>query len=211
MRNVKTKRVVLGVILSSVFAVANSASITLQSQVDSVTVGQQFAIDLSMDFSDEATIGGGIDIHYDALVANFVSFDFDSAFLLLSDPALTCPGGAACSDIDQPDVVQNIVFGSFSGIGGQHTIGTLIFELTGLGQAAVLPQTTTGTGGPFVSANTFQPMSVVFSGIQIDGGAITGPGPGPGPSPVPLPASIWLLGSGLGVLLAKARLARKGV
>ncbi len=164
----------------------NAASMYLSPSASTVGVGNNFTIDLVMDFSDEATLGGGVDIGYNSGLADFISFSFNSDFLTLSDPFMTCPSAGACSPIDQPDTVSNIAFGNFFGISGLYTVGTLEFNALSAGDIDLTLSSTSGVAGPFVSAVTFEEMSVTFTGATV--------------SAVPLPASVWLMLSGLGVL-----------
>jgi hypothetical protein len=164
----------------------NAASMYLSPASSTVGVGNNFTIDLVMDFSDEATLGGGVDIGYNSSLADFISFSFDSDFLTLSDPFMTCPSAGACPPIDQTDTVSNIAFGNFFGISGLYTVGTLEFNALSAGDIDLTLSSTSGVAGPFVSAVTFEEMSVTFTGATV--------------SAVPLPASMWLMLSGLGVL-----------
>jgi len=165
----------------------DAASISLIPQVSTVQTGNGFAVDLVMDFSDEATLGGGVDVNYDNGFVMFDSFTYDSAFLSITDPLFTCPGAGSCSSIDQLNTVSNIAFGNFNGIGGIFTVGTLEFTAIADGNIDLFLSSTLGQAGPFVSANTFAPMTVTYNGATVV-------------SAVPLPASIWLLMSGLGLL-----------
>jgi len=163
-----------------------AASISLNPQVSTVQIGSSFAVDLVMDFSDEATLGGGVDVNYDNGFAMFDSFTYDTSFLSIIDPLMTCPGAGSCASIDQFNTVSNIAFGNFNGIGGIFTVGTLEFTAIAGGDIDLFLSSTLGQAGPFVSATTFSPMSVTYNGATV--------------SAVPLPASIWLMMSGLGLL-----------
>ena len=150
-------------------------------------MGDNFSVELNMDFSDEATLGGGVDVLYDGLLINYVGFTFDSNLLLVSDPDFTCPGAPSCSPIDQLNSVTNIAFGNFAGLSGPYTVGTLVFSVLSSGDISLLTAETIGSAGPFVSAITYSPMTVSYTGATVV-------------SAVPVPAAIWLFISGLGLL-----------
>ncbi len=180
-----------------VVSAVNAASISLNPLSSSVQVGSDFSVELNMDFSDEATLGGGVDVIYDGLLADFVGFTFDSNFLSVTDPSFTCPRAPACSPIDQVNSVSNIAFGNFLGLSGPYTVGTLVFTAVNAGNISLLIAETIGSSGPFVSAVTFSPMRVNYTGTTVV-------------SAVPLPASIWLFFSGL-ALLGYNRKRRKNI
>ena len=178
-----------------------AAKVSLTSAVNFVTLGEEFSLDLVLDFSDQATLGGGVDINYDSDFVDFLGFEFNSDFLLISDPLFTCPSGTnACTPIDQADKVENIVFGNFAGIGGVHTVGTVSYELNSLELTSIFPSITTASGGPFVSSVTNLPMNVNFSGVNLRNGTIS-----QGTTVIPVPASIWFFLTALIPLVVRNR------
>lgn len=188
--NSLSKLMVIGALTASA-ATSNvyAASISLNPSSSTVTVGSNFTVDLLMDFSDEGTLGGGLDVNYNSSFADFNSFTYNSSFLAMSDPFMTCPGAGPCSPIDQLNTVSNIAFGNFNGIGGIFTIGTLDFTALNAGSILLSTASTSGLAGPFVSALTYEEMSVTFNGTSVSSVAA-----------VPVPAAAWLFLSGLGVL-----------
>jgi hypothetical protein len=189
-----TKPVLLAGLLITGGSNAQAASISLNPLTSNVQVGSSFSVELLMDFSDEATLGGGLDVLYDSSFAMFNSFSFDSSFLPLTDPAFTCPGAGACPPINTLNSVANIAFGNFSGIGGIFTVGTLDFTAVAAGNIVLSTAETTGAAGPFVSALTYEQMAVTFNGTSIT--AV---------SAVPVPAAAWLFISGMGMFAGFAR------
>ena len=178
-----------------------AAKVSLTSAVNFVTLGEKFSLDLVINFSDRATLGGGVDINYDSEFVDFLGFDFNSDFLSITDPLLTCPGGAnACTPIDQTDKVENIIFGNFSGIGGVHTVGTLNYQLNSLELTSIFPFLTTASGGPFVPAIANRPMPVLFTGVNLRNGTIT-----QGSTVIPVSASIWFFLTALIPLVVRKR------
>ncbi len=188
---------------------ASSVSVVPAGQTV-VNVGDTFVLDLIIDFSASPTLGGGIDINYDSTMVEFVKFEFDSDFLKLSDPLLTCPGANNCSPIDQTGKgkVENIVLGNFMGIDNKHTVGTLSYILNDYAFTSINPAVTTASGGPFVSATTNEPMSLNLYGVNLHNGVISQSG---GIPSVPIPATMWLFISGLFPLLLKAARVTKGI
>jgi hypothetical protein len=189
-----TKLMCVGGLLMAAVSNTQAASISLNPLTSQVQVGNSFSVELLMNFSDEATLGGGLDVNYDSTYADFVSFTFNSSFLSMSDPYMTCPGSGACPPVDQFNSVQNIAFGNFAGIGGTFTIGTLVFTALNSGSISLATAATTGVAGPFVSAITYVPMDVTFNGASIS--AV---------SAVPVPAAVWLFISGLGMFAGFSR------
>ncbi len=166
-----------------------SASLLLSPSSVNAMEGDIVSLDLLAVFSDDPTLGGGIDIFYDQSVLRFDGFSFDTAL-----------------DLDagfsrQPDVLANelegIAFGNFNGISDDGRVGTLTF--TAISESANSPIDIAITdnalaGGPFISGTDFttvQTLDLTGSSVSV--------------SAVPLPAAVWLFGSALGLLTFKSR------
>ena len=181
----KPFRAFIAFAFSIIFSSAHASTVSLSTSGQS---GASLSVDLYMNFSDAPTLGGGLDVHYDGSLLNFISFSFNPTFLSVTDPLLTCPGAIGCDQIDQPNTVYDISFGNFAGIGGPFLVGTLVFNVIGTGSAALLTAETTGLAGPFVSATTYVAQPVSYLGTAADVSA------------VPVPAALWLMVSGLSLL-----------
>lgn len=151
------------------------------SVLDGTTV-----LHLFMDFSDEITLGGGIDLDIAGPVS-LAAFT-PSAYFATLDPAFT--GFSTAPDVADNDLA--IWFGDFSGLSGVNELGTLALNLLGEG-TATLDIGINSLYGPFYSAETFDLQDVLLSGATIN------------VTPVPLPGALWLLMSGLGAIGAFAR------
>jgi hypothetical protein len=180
----KTKQF-LSALLLGVFATGTqAATISLDPDLATVNLGDQIVIDINMDFTDDATLGGGFDVFFDSTRVSFVSFVFDGT--LGSDPSFT----------REPDLLsgklEGFAFGNFGGLSGPSRIGTLTFDTLDTGLAAFSAAVTTDPlkGGDFVSSSSFNTQSPNFIGTSVDIAA----------SNVPIPAAVWLFGSGLGLI-----------
>ncbi len=184
------KHVLCAIALTTATITTQAATISITPLSMNAQLGDNVSVDIWMDFSDEPTLGGGIDITYNGSVLSFSSFSFDNAFLASSDPAMTCPGAILCSpSINQVNSVTNIAFGNFGGLSGPSLVGTLNFVAIGAGTTSLTPVETVGAAGPFVSALTYEPQTNVLyipSAVQV--------------SAVPLPAASWLMLSGLALI-----------
>ncbi|MGE4605344.1 MAG: hypothetical protein AAEJ52_01235 [Myxococcota bacterium] len=123
------------------------------------------ALDLEIDFA-EVTIGGGIEVNYDATRLEFVSFTFSG------DPNFGLKGPA---DGDQTQPLEIgagwVVFEPPFGVSGLHTIGTFLFRAIGNGSAAVSTTESPINPGPYYSPNSPAPLVVSFNNAAIDVGA----------------------------------------
>ena len=188
------KTIVSGLIVGlSISSMTQAASVSLSPQVTSVNAGDNIAVDILIDFSDEPTLGGGIDVLYDASLVDYVSFSFNSSFESLIDPLMSCPSAGVCDPVSSVGLLENIAFGNFSGLGGSFNIGTLNFDALSAGSALFSTQANSSAGGPFVSANTWDVMPVTFNGASVT------------VSEVPLPAAGWFFLTGLTSLVISKR------
>jgi hypothetical protein len=175
----------LGLILFGA-SVAHAATVSFSDTAVAANVGDTISLNILMDFTDDATLGGGTDIFYDASVLSFQSFDFSTTTLAL-DPTFS----------RVPDVLTNelegMAFGSFAGLTGPGIVGTLTFQAIATGDITLSMAETDNPlgGGSFTSATTFLPQVVSFGTADV--------------AVVPVPAAVWLFGSGLLGLVGVAR------
>ncbi len=163
---------------------AHAASVSLTPAFQTGLVGDVVELELVMDFTDDPTLGGGIDIFYDDGLLSFASFVFSPE--LGDDPALR----RLPDELDGE--LNGLAFGNIDGLSGPSTVGTLSFTALGEGTSPLTMAQNEGpppedNPGPFVSASTFEPQDVVFENASV--------------SIVPLPAALWLLLAALGTLL----------
>lgn len=173
---------------------ANAVSISLTPTSVAATVGSSVLFDLKMDFSDDPTLGGGIDFFYNTNLLEFKSFVRSTT--LGDDPGLRRE-----PDVRQGIGLNDLGFANFNGIAGPALVGQLTFKALAAGHAAIALDANGGGPpdnlGPFLSAtppsdpNAPPPIqNVTFTGAAID----------ISPSAVPLPGALPLmlsLGAGL--------------
>lgn len=172
--------------------IAGAATITLMPATQTVTQGDPVTITAHMDFTGEATLGGGFDVFFDPSVLSFVSHTYNAS---LGDPLLR----------RNPDIltgeINGLSFGDFGGPTGPALVVTLVFN-TLSATSTLVSLNVNGADGPdgagepggFLSAIApFGPQAVSFTGAAVN---IT---------PVPLPAAGWLMLGGLGALVGMAR------
>lgn len=83
----------VGALLVSFVTTSQAATISLSPSSQYVALGSQISLQLNMDFTDDPTLGGGLDIYYDRSLLSFVSFTFDPA--LGDDPFFATTAGCA--------------------------------------------------------------------------------------------------------------------
>lgn len=166
--------------------VVQAATISLTPLLQEVALGEQVSLTVEMDFSDDATIGGGFDTFFDPNFVRFVSFTFDNA--LGDDPAFrTNPQGLT-------NEVSEIGFGNFNGISGPTVVGTMVFDTIATGSTAFTMADNDTRLGPFFSADTSLQQVVTYTGADLTIAA------------VPLPPGLLLLMSGIiGVSVIRRR------
>ena len=122
-------------VLTAYGSAAYANVVSLSPTVQVVGVGDEVSFDIDIDFIN-STVGGAFDVFYNPSILEFVSFEFDATFLTsVSDPDFAImpdnclSGGAAISGCSAGDAELNgLGFGSFDGISGNHTVGTLTFQ-----------------------------------------------------------------------------------
>jgi hypothetical protein len=146
-------------------------NITLSPATQDIGPNGTLHVDVLMDFTEEATLGGGTDTTFDPAVLTFVSFVFDPA--LGDDPAFRRQPA-----LQSPGVLDGLAFGHFDGLTGPSRVGTFTFTVKNvLGPTPITVAQDDGIAGPFVSADTFLPMAVIFNSGQanVRGAEITAP------------------------------------
>ena len=124
-------------------------------------VDPSVTVDLEIDFAD-TTVGGGVEVTYDATRLSFDSFEFktDPSFLL---------GGPDPGEVGQPLEIGFgwLIFTPPFGRSGFNTIGTLTFTPVAEGEAFVQTTASLIDPGPFYSLDGASPLSVTFGGATI--------------------------------------------
>lgn len=168
-----------GILLFAATA-SQAATISFGKALINADLNGTFSVDLRIDFTGDATLGGGIDIFFDSTAISFSAFDFGSTTLVL-DPFLSR------SPDPLPGKLEGLAFGDFGGNEGPGVIGTLTFQAISLGSSALTMAVTTNPkiNGDFIAANGIDLQVVYFGSASVEVSA------------VPVPAAAWLFGSGL--------------
>jgi hypothetical protein len=138
-------------------------NVSLLPATQNVAPNGSVSLELWMDFTEDPTIGGGVDTTFDASRLTFVSFTFDPA--LGDDPAFRRQ-----PNLEAPGQLNALAFGHFDGLTGPARVGTFVFNTLGtLGTTAITNESDepNGPAGPFVSAITFGPIDVTFNNATV--------------------------------------------
>lgn len=179
------ERLVLGAALFAGANAAGAAQVSLLPAVQTVNVGDVFALTIEGSGFVDNLDGGGLDLAFDPSVLQFNGpATVDAAWEFASD------GGSAGG----PGVWKDIVFNTFAhAINGTFPIATLSF--TALQPSAGTPVSLSLNSGPaenpFGSGGDLVPVTFATATIEVKA--------------VPLPASLWLVTGALGALVRKRR------
>ena len=178
-------------------AAANAASVNITpTSVDGALIGDIITFEISIDFTDDPTLGGGFDVNWDPNALQLVSF---SDTVILGDPAFGRPpddcAQVACVGGLGAGTLQSWGVGDFAGL-TFGVVGQVSFEVLAgaIGGTIVALGPTQGIAGPWVSAIDF------VSIIEPDYGSAT-------VTAVPVPAAVWFMLSGLAALFGIRRQA----
>ncbi len=190
-KNLKLSLVALALGLFS--QASNANVIGVSPTTSTVGIGQEFTLDITMEFLQE-TVGGSFDLFYDTNIFDLVSFSYDSSFSIdVIDPAFTLTpkncetDGSVVGGCNVGDAELNAIgFGNFDGIIGDYVIGQLTLVATQAGLGTVGLASSDSPFGGFISAADAEEMIVVYNGASV--------------LVVPVPAAIWLMLSALGAM-----------
>ncbi|MDD5034650.1 MAG: hypothetical protein PHE55_07800 [Methylococcaceae bacterium] len=184
-RKGRYKSLVFGfLVYMGTLGVAGATTVYLTPSTQTVTAGSSATLELWMDFRDEPTLGGYLDILFnDSLGHNalggalsFTSFTAAG----LGDPAL-----ARAPDL-LADRLSGIGFADIGGLSGPAKIGTLLLGAHATGNYT-LSLTDSAAWGGFLSFNGGNPQVPLYTPAQLSVQA----------SHAPSPATGWLLLVGL--------------
>ncbi len=146
--------------------------------------GDLVSFEVWMDFTDNPTIGGGFDVHFNSVALEFESLERTTN---CSDPD--------CGGWREPEVSDGLIqdwrAGDFNdGLAGPLALGLITFTFLehDFSQPFLEMATSSGLGGPFVSFDDFTVIDVDYGSFEL--------------APVPLPATFWLMLAALGWLRA---------
>lgn len=189
------RNVTATLLLIAAGSTAQAASLALIPSAGTVVQNTPFTVDLvlnALDLTDNqpGTFGGKVVVSFNPALLTFGTFVLTPGvpnLLFFSNPAVA-------TSSNQQTVTFGFDFAPVTGVVGKFT-----FTPVGSpGSIATLGlrdfSQTTGTF--FQSTPTNRPVAMSFNGTQVTISA------------VPLPAGVWLLGTGVGVLLARRRFPR---
>ena len=139
---------------------ASGAEISVLPALQEKLPGEGVGLILDGDFTDEATLGGGMDISFDPAVFDFDAFNGQ----LMGDP----------NYFREPDISSGLLagfaFGDFTGMSGDGLIAALGLTVrpdAPPGTYDITVAASTGIAGPFASNVDFQEQTVTFVPAQV--------------------------------------------
>ena len=123
--------------LAAAGGVSAQNSLSLEATPNSVGVGQEFQVDVRMDFS-EATAGGGVTLAFDP-----ARVSLGAVSVGIGDPDFRCPGSAAIACPGNPAYLS---FGQVTGLTGQATVATITLTALASGSLALALEPATPFG-----------------------------------------------------------------
>lgn len=157
------KRGIIGLLLMAAASGASAAGVRLSPALQGASVGQTVKVDIVIDFSDEPTVGGGIDIVYDPRVLRYESFAFGPTFA--DNPEYRKLPQVSSGRLSA------LAFGSFEGIRGPTVVGTLTFTVLSLGDTGdtdIAVEANAQPSGGFHVLATFAPQDVLFAPASLN-------------------------------------------
>ncbi len=178
-------------------ASAQAGTISLQA-TSLVTEGDLINLDIYMNFTDEATLGGGFDILFNSTLVSYISGSYVVDAGLNSDPAFTRDDSAGADIYHRIDIESDgligLAFGNFNPLTGPALVGSMQFRADNAGLADFGARDTTNpVVGNFYGEALGDIQHPTYLGTTVEIQA------------VPIPAAVWLFGSGLIGLLGVAR------
>lgn len=153
------------------FSQAQAGSVWLEPSTQDVLTNSPASLDLWVDFSDEAALGGGVDVFYDISRLTYVDTVFNDAVFNPAIPTF---------DLRLPDTahganeLHGLSFGDgVFGINGPYSVATINFmttEVTGEALLTIQEATDPTTGGTFISFATNDPFTTApsFVGASVN-------------------------------------------
>lgn len=180
-------RTLTGFSLCLIQALSFAAEISLTPSKVIANIGDTITVDVIADFTDNATLGGGINFTYDPSKIQYDSFTFRSG------ASNTLGIEPMVSDVwtSSNGALESIAFGAadfMAGINDAGAVGTITFQAIAGGDTIldISASEDPFKGGSFLAAADFSQQTVSFLDAEI---AILGE--------VPLPAAVWLMLGGL--------------
>jgi hypothetical protein len=199
MNSKRLKTCSVAVIIGLASVNTQAASIWLEPVTHGPIIGGVANLEIWADASDVGGfLAGGLDLFYDATIVTYNGdFTFDAAFA--TDPAFSRTGDncsvTSSTGCAVPGEINGIAFGNFAGIagGGPTLVGSLSFIGVSLGYTLLTMADNDLPAGAWFATDGSGPLTVDYGSAEMN------------MPDIPPPAAVWLMISGLGMLLAIAR------